>query len=109
MLKKDCFAFDESNFDCKALDKLYCTKEKCCFYKTKERNEKEEKKHKKYILKSQFGGWYMRELLDNYNRYLADIKTKEYEIKKLELEEITISGSNFSINGDIKPKRIYEF
>ena len=28
MIKKDCFAFDESNFDCKALDKLYCTKEK---------------------------------------------------------------------------------
>lgn len=52
MIKKDCFAFDESNFDCKALDKLYCTKEKCCFYKTKERNEKEEKKHTKYILKS---------------------------------------------------------
>lgn len=51
MLKKDCFAFDESNFDCKALDKLYCTKEKCRFYKTKERNEKEEKKHTKYILK----------------------------------------------------------
>lgn len=46
----------------------------------------------------------MRELLDNYNRYLADIKTKEYAIKKLELEEITISGSNFEINGDIRPK-----
>lgn len=46
----------------------------------------------------------MRELLDNYNNYLAEIKTKKYSIKKLELEEVTISGSNFSINGDIKPK-----
>lgn len=51
----------------------------------------------------------MIELLDNYNSYLSDIKTKNHEIKELELEEITISGSNFSINGDIKPKRIYEF
>ncbi len=46
----------------------------------------------------------MRELLDNYNKYLAKIKTKNYKIKELELEEITISGSNFEINGDIKPK-----
>lgn len=46
----------------------------------------------------------MKELLDNYNRYLADIKTKEYEIKKLELEEVKISGSNFEVNGDIRPK-----
>lgn len=51
MIKKNCFAFDEENFDCKALNKLYCTKEKCCFYKTKERNEREEKAHTKYILK----------------------------------------------------------
>ena len=51
MIKKNCFAFDEENFDCKALNKLYCTKEKCCFYKTKERNEREEKAHIKYILK----------------------------------------------------------
>ena len=49
----------------------------------------------------------MSELLDNYNKYLADIKTKEYAIKELELEEITISGSNFEINGDIRPKRIH--
>lgn len=43
-------------------------------------------------------------MLENYNNYLVEIKTKEYAIKKLELEEINISGSNFAINGDIKPK-----
>ena len=43
-------------------------------------------------------------MLENYNNYLAEIKTKEYAIKKLEVEEISISGSNFAINGDIKPK-----
>lgn len=51
----------------------------------------------------------VKELLENYNNYLAEIKTKEYTIKKLELEEVSISGSNFDVNGDIKPKRIYEF
>jgi predicted house-cleaning noncanonical NTP pyrophosphatase (MazG superfamily) len=46
----------------------------------------------------------IKEMLENYNNYLAEIKTKEYAIKKLEVEEISISGSNFAINGDIKPK-----
>lgn len=46
----------------------------------------------------------IKEELENYNNYLAEIKAKKYSIKKLELEEVTISGSNFSINGDIKPK-----
>lgn len=46
----------------------------------------------------------VRELLENYNNYLAEIKTKKYQIKKLELEEISINGSNFKVNGDIKPK-----
>jgi DNA-directed RNA polymerase specialized sigma subunit len=46
----------------------------------------------------------IKEELENYNNYLAEIKVKKYSIKKLELEEVTISGSNFSINGDIKPK-----
>ncbi len=50
----------------------------------------------------------MRELLDNYNNYLAEIKKKNHTIKRLELEEVTISGSNFEVNGDIRPKRIYE-
>lgn len=43
-------------------------------------------------------------MLENYNNYLVEIKTKEYAIKKLELEEINVSGSNFTVNGDIKPK-----
>lgn len=46
----------------------------------------------------------IKELLENYNNYMADIRTKEYIIKKLELEEAEINGSNFQINGDIKPK-----
>lgn len=46
----------------------------------------------------------MRELLDNYNNYLAEIKKKNHTIKRLELEEVTISGSNFEVNGDLKPK-----
>lgn len=46
----------------------------------------------------------VKEMLENYNNYLAEIKTKEYTIKKLELEEVGISGSNFAVNGDIKPK-----
>ena len=46
----------------------------------------------------------MKELLENYNNYLAEIKTKEYAIKKLELEEVSISGSNFAVNGDIRPQ-----
>lgn len=37
--KKDCFAYDPKNNDCKALNFLYCTKEvKCRFYK-KEKNK----------------------------------------------------------------------
>lgn len=45
----------------------------------------------------------MKELLEKYNDFLAEIKTKKHEIKKLELEEVTISGSNFSVNGGIRP------
>jgi hypothetical protein len=33
-VKKDCFAF--KNGDCIALNDLYCAKEKCSFYKSKE-------------------------------------------------------------------------
>lgn len=44
MIKKNCFAYDDSHFDCKALDKLYCTNEKCNFYKTTKQNDKESKK-----------------------------------------------------------------
>ncbi len=46
----------------------------------------------------------VKEMLENYNNYLAEIKTKEYAIKKLELEEVSVSGSNFAVNGDIRPK-----
>lgn len=43
--KTDCFAFDENKCDCKVLNKLYCQKEKCSFYKTKTQVEKERKKY----------------------------------------------------------------
>ena len=46
----------------------------------------------------------VKEMLENYNNYLAEIKTKEYAIKKLELEEVSVSASNFAVNGDIRPK-----
>ena len=46
----------------------------------------------------------MKDLLENYMNFQAEIKTKEHEIKKIELEEIKISSSNFKINGDIRPK-----
>ena len=47
--------------------------------------------------------------LEKYNDYRADIRRIDRDIASLKLDEITISGSNFCINGDIKPKRIYEF
>ena len=46
----------------------------------------------------------VEELLNNYNDYKAEIKTKQLLINKIELEEVKINGSNFEINGDIKPK-----
>ncbi len=46
----------------------------------------------------------MKEMLENYMNYKAEIKTKEYKIKELELEEISVGSSNLSVNGDIKPK-----
>ena len=49
----------------------------------------------------------IKEMLENYNNYIAEIKTIEYKIKVLEKEEIDISAANLSVNGDIKPKRIY--
>ena len=56
------------------------------------------------------GGRYMeiKEELENYNDYKSDIKRIDRDIAKLKLEEVTISGSNFEVNGDIRPKRIYE-
>ena len=46
----------------------------------------------------------IKEMLVNYMNYKSEIKTIEHEIAKIELEEVSISGSNFAINGDIKPK-----
>lgn len=46
----------------------------------------------------------IEDLLNGYNDYEAEIKTKEHLINKIELEEIKINGSNFEINGDIRPK-----
>ena len=43
-------------------------------------------------------------MLENYMNYKAEIKTKEYKIKELELEEISVGSSNLSVNGDIKPR-----
>lgn len=45
-----------------------------------------------------------RDLLDNYNDYIVDIKKIEKDIAKLERAEISISGANFEVNGDIKSK-----
>ena len=50
----------------------------------------------------------IKEELENYNDYKSDIKRIDRDIAKLKLEEVTISGSNFEVNGDIRPKRIYE-
>ena len=40
-IKPDCFAFKSNNLynGCNALDKLYCRREECKFYKTKEEHE----------------------------------------------------------------------
>ena len=46
----------------------------------------------------------MREELDKYNDYLADIKRIERDIVKLRKEEISLNGSNFAVNGYIRPK-----
>lgn len=44
MPKKDCFAYDDNHFDCKALTELFCIKERCKFYKTIKQNKEEESK-----------------------------------------------------------------
>lgn len=46
----------------------------------------------------------IKEMLENYMNYKADIKTIEYKIKKIEEVEATVGSPNFNINGDIKPK-----
>lgn len=39
--KKDCFAYDKKNNDCKALKELYCEFEKCSYYKKKKEGGKQ--------------------------------------------------------------------
>lgn len=46
----------------------------------------------------------IKEELDKYNDYKSYIKSIDRDIAELKLEDITISGSNFEVNGDIKPK-----
>ena len=46
----------------------------------------------------------IKEELEKYNDYISDIKKIESKIANLKYEEVSISGSNFSINGDIRPK-----
>ena len=46
----------------------------------------------------------MKEELENYNQYKADLKKIEYELYKENKKEISIGGSNFEINGDIRPQ-----
>lgn len=44
-VKEDCFAYAKaSKCSCNALRQLYCEKEECGFYKTKEQHEKDTKK-----------------------------------------------------------------
>lgn len=46
----------------------------------------------------------MKEELENYNQYKADLKKIEYELYKENKKEISIGGSNFEINGDRRPE-----
>ena len=45
----------------------------------------------------------MKEYLENYFAYKARIKVLEIELRKQEDNEVKISGSNFELNGDIRP------
>lgn len=46
----------------------------------------------------------IKEELDKYNDYKSDIKSIDSYIAKLKFEDVTISGSNFEVNGYIKSK-----
>ena len=45
----------------------------------------------------------MKDYLENYFAYKARIKALEIELRKQEDNEVKISGSNFELNGDIRP------
>ena len=46
----------------------------------------------------------MKEDLERYNDYKCQLKVLEKEWRKEQNKEAKISGSNFEINGDIRPK-----
>lgn len=46
----------------------------------------------------------IKEMLENYMNYKAEIKAIEYKIKQIEKEDISIGSSSFFVNGDIKAK-----
>lgn len=54
VIKKDCFAFDKDNFECTALNELFCANEKCKFYRNKLENNKLEKKYRTKKLKENY-------------------------------------------------------
>lgn len=54
----------------------------------------------------------MKDLLEGYKNKESEKFRIERDIKKLEIlekEEISISGSNLSVNGDIRAKRVCIF
>lgn len=54
VVKRDCFAFDKDNFECTALNELFCVNEKCKFYRNKLENDKLEKKYRAKKLKENY-------------------------------------------------------
>lgn len=54
VVKRDCFAFDKDNFECTALNELFCENEKCKFYRNKLENNKLEKKYRAKKLKENY-------------------------------------------------------
>lgn len=54
VVKRDCFAFDKDNFECTALNELFCANEKCKFYRNKLENNKLEKKYRTKKLKENY-------------------------------------------------------
>lgn len=64
VVKRDCFAFDKDNFECTALNELFCANEKCKFYRNKLENNKLEKKYReikrKYFLSDEIEAVYVK-------------------------------------------------
>ena len=53
-VKEDCFAYNSIKKECRGLDKLYCKKEKCKFYRNKEDNIEAAKKAEQNMAR---GNW----------------------------------------------------